>query len=348
MDIRPINNAIEIDEIDLEDDEQCRELGRTVAHECVALVRQGVPEERLYEIHTLWGQPCRAIIHKYVGEKRLTGRHWRNLLANLGHISNAVDHISGKTGMSRVSFQKNEKGKPTGVFTNGELDWHSDQQAYHDSQRIVGLMSLWGSQNSQTAFLCTAPAYEALNSEDRSMVDELVTVWDWDGGSMSRDLIPSQKEIVRYNMIPYPKMECALVDRTATGRAGIRFPSHCFSHFRGMSREESMQYRAHLWSLLDRPDYIYTHDWTDGEIVFMDQNITLHARPTNVRDGDSRTMSRMISYVDKLFPGHGPADHVLYDGKKYDHETFAHMVDEQRRREFYEQDGAHYPESVPA
>jgi len=102
-----------------------------------------------------------------------------------------------------------------------------------------------------------------------------------------------------------------------------------------MSAAESQSYKAHLWSKLHKPEYIYTHNWEDGEIMFMDQNITLHARPTNVKDGDKRTMSRMISYLDNLYPGQGPADHVLYDGRKIDHETFAKMVDEQRKEEYY-------------
>lgn len=342
MRITSLSNAVQVSDIDLNDDEQCTELGRLVAHECVVFIDNKVSEQRLYDIQLLWGQPTRAIMHRYVGEKLIAGRHWRNLLASLGHISNAVDHISGKTGMSRVSFERNEKGRPTGVFTNGELDWHADQQSYHDNQRIVGLMSLWGSKNSQTSFLCTAPAYEALNHDDRTMVDELVSVWGWDGGTMCEELIESQKEIVRYNMCPLPEMENRLVDQTATGRKGIRFPSHCFSHFSGMTKEDSLAYRAHLWSLLDTPDYVHTQDWEDGQIVFMDQNITLHARPTNVQEGDSRTMSRMISYLDKLYPGNGPADHVLYKGDQYDHATFAGMVDEQRRKDFYDIQGGHH------
>lgn len=334
MQINRLSNAVEVSDIDLENDEDAVEVGHLVAHECVVLVRQGISEKRLFDIHALWGEPTRAILHRYVGDQLLKGPHWRSLLANLSHVSRAVDGISNRAGMSRVSFERNAKNKPTGIFTNGELDWHSDQQSYHDNQRIVGLMSLWGSENSVTSFLCTAPAYEALNHEDRTMVDELWTVWNWDGGSMSKDLIPSQKEIVRYNMVPYPEMENRLVDQTVTGRKGMRFPSHCFSHFRGMSREDSLKYREHLWSLLNKPEYIYHHHWKDGEVVFMDQNITLHARPTNVVDGDKRTMSRMISYLDKLYPGNGPADHVLYDGREIDHETFAGMVDAQRRKEY--------------
>lgn len=334
MKINRISNGVEVKDIDLESDFQIEELGKLVADECVVLIRDKVSEQRLYDIQTSWGQPCRAILHRYVGERKIAGSHWRSLLANLGYISTAVDHIAEKTGMSRVSFEKNDKGKPTGVFTNGELDWHSDQQSMTEPQRIVGLMSLWGSAGSQTSFLCTAPGYEALNHDDRTMVDELYSVWRWDGGNISKSLIPEQKEIVRYNMVPYPDMECPLADQTVTGRKGIKFPSHCFSHFRGMSREESLNFKDHLWSKLNKPEYIYTHDWQDGEIVFMDQNITLHARPTDVQDGDARTMCRMISYLDKLYPGNGPADFVDYQGKKLDHDTFAAMVDAQRKEEF--------------
>lgn len=330
-----LNNAVELIGLDLNDDQDAIEVGERLGTECVIVIRQGVSEQRLYDIHSLWGQPSRAILHRYVGEKRLEGRHWRSLLANLGYISTAVDHIANKTGMSRVSFEKNKRGKPTGVFTNGQLDWHSDQQGYHDNQRVVGLMSLWGSEGSRTSFLNTAPAYTAMNHDDKSMVDELVSVWAWDGGKMSDELIPSQLEIVRYNMVPIDGMENRLLDKTAGGTQGLRFPSHCFSHFKGMSRAESLKYRAHLWSLINQEQYIYHHDWADGEIIFMDQNITLHARPTNIKDGDKRTMSRMISYLDKLYPGNGPAEYVLYNGQKMDHARFASIVDRHRRAEYY-------------
>ena len=38
----------------------------------------------------------------------------------------------------------------------------------------------------------------------------------------------------------------------------------------------------------------------------MDQAITLHARPTDVKDGDTRRMWRCSGYLDKLYPGKGP------------------------------------------
>jgi hypothetical protein len=66
----------------------------------------------------------------------------------------------------------------------------------------------------------------------------------------------------------------------------------------------------------------------------MDQSITLHARPTNVQEGDTRTMCRMISFLDKLYPDNGPAKSYRVDGEYHDFDTFAQMMDEQRIAEF--------------
>lgn len=336
MKITSLNNAVRVTDIDLQNDDDCIELGKVVAQECVVQVPKAVSEERLHDIHMLWGQPAKAILHRYVGERLLGGKHWRNLLVNLSRASKPVDHIAHQDGMSRVSYVKNKRGKPTGLFTNGELDWHSDRQSIKDSQSVVGLMSLWGTKNSQTTFLCTAPAYEDLSEMDRSIVDELVTVWDWDGGKMSEDLLPEQKEIIKYSAFPMPNMESEMIEYTATGRKGLRFPSHSFGHFKGMSKAESEKYRKHLWDHVGQSKYIYTQNWEDGQIMFMDQNITLHARPTNIKDGDKRTLCRMISYLDRIFPDHAPLDYIDYQGKRYSHEEFAKMADAFRKYEFYE------------
>lgn len=335
MNVKKIGNAVEVSDIDLNNNAECTELGKIVAHECVVFVDQSVSEERLHEIHMLWGQPAKAILHRYVGERLLGGKHWRNLLVNLSRASKPVDHIAHQDGMSRVSYVKNKRGKPTGLFTNGELDWHSDRQSIKDSQSVVGLMSLWGTKNSQTTFLCTAPAYDSLNHDDKSMVDELVTIWEWDGGKMSEDLLPEQKEIIRYSAFPMPNMESHMVEQTATGRKGLRFPTHSFGRFKGMDKAESEKYRQHLWSLISKPEHIYTRDWEDGQTMFMDQNITLHARPTNIKDGDKRTLCRMISYLDRIFPDHAPLDYIDYHGTRYSHAEFAKLADDYRREEFY-------------
>jgi alpha-ketoglutarate-dependent taurine dioxygenase len=331
-----LNNATEITDLDLNNDYQTEALGYAVADDCVVVVKDSVPEPRLQEILNTWGQPSRELIHTYILEKKLTGRHWRKHLVNLSYITKPYkDRFKENVHYSRVSFDRDEKtNKPLGLFTSGELDWHSDQQANHQSQKVIALMSLYGTKNSQTTFLCTAEAYDKLNHDDKSAVDQLVSVYKWDDGSMCDDLDPDQKEIIRYNQVPLDGMESPLKDQTASGKEGIKFPSHSFSHFRGLSAIQSQQYKQHLWEKINKPEYIYTHNWEDGQIVFMDQVITLHARPTNVQQGNKRTLVRMCSYMDKLFPETGkPRDKVLWEGNYITEDEFAAKVDSVRRVE---------------
>jgi alpha-ketoglutarate-dependent taurine dioxygenase len=187
--------------------------------------------------------------------------------------------------------------------------------------------------------MCTSNVYESLNHEDKSMVDELICIWEWDGGKMSEELIPSQMEIVRYHMIPLDGMECPLIDKTASGRKGFKFPSHCFKQFKGISVQESIKIKEYIWGKLNTSENIYINNWKDGQTVFMDQTITLHARPTNVRDGDTRTMARMVSYLDKLFPNQEIEEPIQWKGELYSPEEFANLINIQRKKEFFEETG---------
>jgi hypothetical protein len=101
-----------------------------------------------------------------------------------------------------------------------------------------------------------------------------------------------------------------------------------------MSREESQRVMKTLTDVVYNEQYVYTHDWQDGQIVFMDQEITLHKRPTKVEDGDLRTMARVITYLDTLYPNIKPATTVRYMGAEYTHDEFARLVDQDRKQRF--------------
>jgi len=331
MKITQLNNAIEVSDIDLENHEECQELGRLVAHECVVFINDSVSEERLFDIQLNWGEMSTPPVLRYASSEKSKSEHWGFLHETTKNITSSMK--TPRPGINRVSFAKTADGKPTGIFTNGELDWHSDQQALFEKQRIIGLMSLYGTKNSQTSFLCTAEAYDKLNHEDKTMVDELVIVSKWDG-KMAKDLDEVQAEVLRYHMVPIDGMEQPLRQETATGVQGIKFPATSFSRFKGISEEESVKYRDYLWSLLNKPEYIYTRNWEDGQIMFMDQTITIHARPTDIKEGNNRTLARCISHVNKLFENQEPLDYVLFDGRKVPSAEFNEMADKQRVREF--------------
>lgn len=322
----------EVYDIDLNSDNEIIELGKLVAEQCVVFVDQQILTSRLVSVMEQWGQPSRALVHDFVCDKKIEGRHWREILLNLGLAATGVKEIS--KAVSNITYRTDERGRPTGMFTNGELDWHSDQCAFDDAPRVIGLQSISDSANSQTTFLCTHDAYESLSSDMKSMVKQLVCRHKWRDGVMAPGLNETQTLIIHYNMVPLDGMETRLYSENAVGIPGIKLPSHSFDGFVGMSYDESAKIFKELKKAIFKQQYVYTQNWQDGQIVFMDQEITLHARPTNVKDGDRRLMNRVITYLDKVCQTRLPAKTVRVNGKIYTHDEFALMVDADRLRIF--------------
>jgi alpha-ketoglutarate-dependent taurine dioxygenase len=327
--------GVEAYDIDWNCQEEVEELGRLCASQCVVFVDEKVPSETLYDAMMSWGDPSRAYIHNAVVSKKLQGRHWREIVLNLGFINKDIDP-KYKDAMSVVSYKKDEKNRPKGIFQNGELNWHSDQCAFDDGQRIIGLQSISDSKNSQTQFLCTHDAFESLSSDMQSMVKELVVKHKWIDNVMAPGLDYSQTLLIHYNLVPIDGMETKLYRETCTGLSGMKIPSHSFDGFVGMSREESDKVIDELKTAVYQDKYVYTQDWIDGQIVFMDQEITLHKRPTNIKNGDKRTMIRIISYLNKLFDNEQSRilEKVRYNGSYYNEDEFLSLVDKDRERIF--------------
>ena len=174
----------------------------------------------------------------------------------------------------------------------------------------------------------------------RSTIKELICRHRWYEGLMAPGLNRSQSMMLRYNMVPIDGLETKLYSETASGLTGMKIPSHTFNGFVGMDREESIRLLDEIKSVVYNNKFVHTQNWQDGQIVFMDQEITLHKRPTNVQDGDRRTMARSITYVNYLYPD---SDHAQrrssyrYQGGIYSEQEFVKLVDQDRRTQ-YEQE----------
>jgi hypothetical protein len=167
------------------------------------------------------------------------------------------------------------------------------------------------------------------------MIKELVVKHRWVPGALAPGLSdPAQRLLARYNSVPLDGLETKLYTETATGLSGMKIPSHSFDGFVGMSDEESVKLLKELLKVVYQEKYVYTQDWQDGQIVFMDQEITLHKRPTNIMHGSKRTMARVITYLDKLYPHHAPWSAVRFKGQELTHEEFARLIDDDRKITF--------------
>lgn len=331
--------GIEVYDVDWNCSEEIIELGKICASQCIVFVDENIPTKTLYDSMMKWGDPSRALIHEYVLTKKIHGRHWREILLNLGYINNSIEDDI-KDAVSIVSYKKGDKNKPVGIFQNGELEWHSDQCAFDDGQRIIGLQSVSDTVNSQTQFLCTHDAYESLSLDMQSLVKELIVKHKWFPNVMAPSLNLSQETLLHYNMVPLDGMETKLYRQTSTGLPGMKIPLHTFNGFVGMTMEESNKIMEEIKKSVFKEDYVYTQNWMDGQIVFMDQEITLHKRPTNIMDGDKRTMARVISYLNKIFNTEQSqrSSSIRYNGNFYNLDDFAKLVDDDRKKIFLQND----------
>jgi alpha-ketoglutarate-dependent taurine dioxygenase len=338
MKIKPLKNysasvGCEVYDIDFNNNEEISELGRIVAEQCIVFIDQKITTSELNESMYRWGTPSLPLVHQLVLDKKLSGRHWRDFYVGLGRVGG--QELNEKTrGVSTVSYKTDSKNRPVGLFTNGELDWHSDQCAVDDFPRVIALQSISDSANSQTQFLCTHDAYEELNSDMKSIVKELVCTHKWVSNTMAPGLNKSQSENLQYNMCPIEGLETNIYSESVTGLPGIKFPSHTFNGFVGMSMQESHKLLNELKKRIYQDKYVYTQDWQDGQIIFMDQEITLHKRPTNVEHGSKRTMARVIYYLNKLYPEKKLIDFLKINGQKYSFEEFTEMIDKYQKERF--------------
>jgi alpha-ketoglutarate-dependent taurine dioxygenase len=321
-------------DIDLNSDDEMLELGKVVAENAIVFVDQNITTRRLYDIMMQWGDPSKAMFHDLVAQKKLSGRHWREIFLHLGYITKEIDDQDLKSAVSVISYRTDDKNKPKGMFTTGELRWHSDQISAVDAPRVIGLQSVSDSKNSQTEFLCTHDAFNSLSSEVRSQVKELKCLHKWHEGVCAPGVGPEQSKIIRLNMIPVDGLVTPLYSKLSSGIDGIHLPTHTFDRFVGMTQAESNQLYNYLCKIIYNDKYIYTQNWSDGQIVFMDQEITLHRRPTNVTSGSKRNMARVISYLNHICSDDKPGQRFYTENGELTMDQIMSMVDNRVKEEY--------------
>jgi len=310
--------GVEIGDVDLRTAgvEEVRQIGDISLDQLVVVVPKdcvgGIARERFHEICMAWVTDpdgdfahTRALFEKMVGnygsERGPDGLpvnmnpEDRRMIEEGYRIRKGIEHLEG---MSRVTGKRDEEGNTTGMFADGELEWHSNNQGADARAPAVALLAWEGSEGSQTEFLNTVDPYNALSAEWRSVCDELIAVHRWIPGVLAPGLGEVQQRLLRFNMCPDDDTEIPLVLESPGGLKGLHFAFTTIHHFKGMSEEESQKTIAYLKERVLRDEYVYCHNWQDGDLVFFDNSITLHRRPT--KDCSKRLMYRMAFNYDGL------------------------------------------------
>lgn len=298
------NLGVKISDVDLNtaSDNDLKEIGQQVFDKLVVVVDKesaNIPVERFHYIQTLWGDPVQSYAKDRLAE-RIEKEGWTKLyLETAKDIKAMTKDLSHLPGMIRVTGIKDEKGNRTGMFADGELDWHSNQQSDNDGYApLIGLQGVEGTEGSSTEFLQTVDALNDLDSDTQSEVNNLVAIHKFEKDRISRGTSDSQALITNLQLVPEDNVEMKVTITAPNGAKGMHFPWTSIVGFKDYTQEEFEKLYNHLVEHLWQDKYVYKHQWQDGDIVWMDQIVTLHRRPGN--DTSTRLLHRMCSNWSKM------------------------------------------------
>lgn len=298
--------GVEVYDLDLKtcSDSEIVELGKVVVDQLVVYVSAdncSVSPERLNHIAQVFGDPFGGqdqSAYKMVEEKRKNNQLSKKDIVTLRELQKIRQGLEHNPGMIRVTGKRDEDGDYLGMFAQGELDWHSDRQGTGNFVPMILLQAVEGTEGTSTEFLQTADAYDALTTEWKTIIDNLIGVHRYIPNKMAPGLNASQDNILRMNMCPIDDSEVPLVCYSPGGRKGIRLSYNTLDHFKGFSKADSDEILTFIMSHFMKDEYVYHQDWQNGELVFMDQTITVHRRPT--KDCSKRVMIRQTCNFDNI------------------------------------------------
>ena len=175
--------------------------------------------------------------------------------------------------VQRVTGKKNSTNNISGIFGTGILDWHANLNGL-DRADGVALQGFQDCENTSTSFLNTNLAYLEMPSDLKDAVKNTYAEYEyapevWGKGLPKQQLISMMKNKSKYKMW--------LVQKNIKGVKGIYFYTN--NRCKIITKDDTLYDK--LYKHMFQEKYIYQHFWEPGDIVLMDQLLTLHKRDQN-------------------------------------------------------------------
>ena len=186
---------------------------------------------------------------------------------------------AARYGLVHMVTNVGEDGEPTTKLTAvGNYLWHTDK-SYH---AVPSLMTMLHAKElppdgGDTQFANMAMAYEALPAATKRRIAGLRAVHSW-AASRRRAGAPPPSEI---EMRERPPVDHPLVRlHPVTGAKTLYIGNHA-SHVLGMPEAEGEALLLDLLEHATQPQFVYTHQWHDGDLVMWDNRCLLHRALAN-------------------------------------------------------------------
>jgi taurine dioxygenase len=276
MNIRPLSPAIGIEVLGVD-------LGKPLDDETFARIRSA------------WENNCIALFRgQDLDEAAQVG-----FASRFGALGTAVnDHDPGKGGRHpAVLYVSNVRvnGKVTGILPDGEMFFHSDT-CYVDRPAMASMLYAMEipSRGGNTLYANGFRAYEALPDHMKAKLagKRAVNVYDYLGNPTHRaeSLPPDAKQFA------HPVVHT----HTPTGRKALYVNRLMTWSILDMPAEESRARLEFLFDHQERPEFIYEHVWSPGDLILWDNRSCLHAR-SDFNPNERRRLRRVTVLGEKPY-----------------------------------------------
>jgi alpha-ketoglutarate-dependent taurine dioxygenase len=172
------------------------------------------------------------------------------------------------------------------AYLRGTFDWHIDGMT--DDVPIMATMlsaHAVASEGGETEFASTYVAYDDLGDDEKQRFEDVRVVHTFEQSQRLVNNDPSPEELAMWRKRP-PKVH-PLVWTHLSGRKSLVLGATTESVV-GMERDEGRAFLDDLLARSTRPERIYRHEWSVGDVVIWDNRGVLHRAcrydPTSPRD----------------------------------------------------------------
>jgi taurine dioxygenase len=207
-----------------------------------------------------------------------------NMFPNLDRF---IDFVGGDKDSSMLKdlaadFEKDPDGilvRITGELRNGvqggagwneDFVWHCNQPESPSRKPIVWLYGIRGTAGSRTSWTNSILAYKDLADDIKNRISGLHSIY----GNHQAPKGTQWHDDVRYNTNWTP----SLVHKNIANKIGMYFSPIQIKQFVEITQEESDELKNLLFDHILQEQYVYHHDWKDGDIVLSEQWLGVHKR----------------------------------------------------------------------
>ncbi|MBM3408303.1 MAG: TauD/TfdA dioxygenase family protein [Betaproteobacteria bacterium] len=239
----------------------------------------------------------------------LTARQQFDFSARFGTLEENVAGMFQEPGLPQVMVLSNivRDGKPIGIADAGQ-SWHTDMSysatvAYANVLYAIEIPQRAGRPLGSTQFADMVAAYETLPNEikrriaGRTATHDFAKFWDMmrrERGSARPALTDAQR-----NTKPPVSHPLVLVHPVSGQRALYANPGYAM-WIDGMDRSESDELLAFLFQHQTESRFVFTFEWTRGDVLMWDNLRTIHQALADYRADEPRLIKRCQVMADRV------------------------------------------------